>query len=148
MDGKVHPLRSPGLPLDTRNRSPETEKITINLGLVDLGQIDLLVSEGFFTNRTDFIRTAIRTQLLAHADTVRQTAIRKTFVMGVQDITADDLVAARDAGNRLRIRGLGLVRIAADVTPALAAETIESIEVLGALHASAAVKHALAARIL
>jgi Arc/MetJ-type ribon-helix-helix transcriptional regulator len=133
--------------VDTKPRLPETEKITINLGLIDLGQIDLLVQEGFFNNRSDFIRSAIRTQLLAHADTVRQTAVRKTFVMGVQDITVSDLEAARDAGTRLRIRGLGLVRIAADVTAALAAETIESIEVLGALHASAAVKERLGSRI-
>ena len=133
--------------MDTKPRLPETEKITINLGLIDLGQIDLLVQEGFFNNRSDFIRSAIRAQLLAHADTVRQTAVRKTFVMGVQDITASDLVAARDAGTRLRIRGLGLVRIADDVTAALAAETIESIEVLGALHASAAVKERLGSRI-
>jgi Arc/MetJ-type ribon-helix-helix transcriptional regulator len=134
--------------VEAKNRIPDTEKITINLGMVDLGQIDLLVQEGFFTNRTDFIRTAIRAQLAVHADTVRQTAIRKTFVMGVQDIGVADLIAARDAGNRLRIRGLGLVRIAADVTPALAAETIESIEVLGTLQASAAVKNALASRII
>lgn len=133
--------------MDAKSRLPETEKITINLGLVDLGQIDLLVMEGFFNNRTDFIRTAIRTQLSAHADTVRQTAIRKTFVMGLQDINAADLIAARAAGTRLHIRGLGLVRIADDVTPALAAETIASIEVLGALHASSAVKKALVSRI-
>ena len=133
--------------MDAKPRLPETEKITINLGLIDLGQIDLLVQEGFFNNRSDFIRTAIRAQLLAHADTVRQTAVRKMFVMGVQDITAADLVAAQHADTRLRIRGLGLVRIADDVTPALAAETIESIEVLGALHASAAVKEILATRI-
>jgi Arc/MetJ-type ribon-helix-helix transcriptional regulator len=133
--------------VDAKPRLPETEKITINLGLIDLGQIDLLVQEGFFNNRSDFIRTAIRAQLLAHADTVRQTAVRKMFVMGVQDITAADLVAAQHAGTRLRIRGLGLVRIADDVTPALAAETIESVEVLGALHASAAVKELLASRI-
>lgn len=133
--------------MDPKPRLPETEKITINLGLIDLGQIDLLVQEGFFNNRSDFIRTAIRAQLLAHADTVRQTAVRKMFVMGVQDITPADLVAAQHADARLRIRGLGLVRIADDVTPALAAETIESIEVLGALHASAAVKQRLASRI-
>jgi Arc/MetJ-type ribon-helix-helix transcriptional regulator len=132
--------------VDTKSRLAETEKITINLGLVDLGQIDLLVMEGFFNNRTDFIRTAIRTQLSAHADTVRQTAIRKTFVMGVQNISAADLIAAQAAGTRLHIRGLGLVRIADDVTPALAMETIASLEVLGALHASSAVKKALASR--
>lgn len=143
IDGKVH-LHGAEAGTVEPKRIPETEKITINMGLVDLGQIDLLVKEGFFTNRTDFIRTAIRTQLQAHAETVRQAVVRKMFVMGVQDISAADLVAVRDSGNRLRIRALGLVRIADDVTPALAVETIESIEVLGALHASDAVKRALA----
>lgn len=133
--------------MEPKQRIPDTEKITINMGLVDLGQIDLLVREGFFTNRSDFIRTAIRTQLQVHAETVRQTAIRKMFVMGVQDLSAADLIAARDSGSRLRIRALGLVRIAHDVSAALALETIESIEVLGALHASNAVKAALASRI-
>ena len=133
--------------MDAKNRLPETEKITINLGLVDLGQIDLLVKEGFFNNRTDFIRSAIRTQLLAHAEAIRQTALRKTFVIGLQEISAADLIAARAAGTRLRIRGLGLVRIADDVTADLAAETIESVEVLGALRASSAVTKALASKI-
>ena len=125
----------------------DSEKITINLGVVDLGQIDLLVQEGFYSNRTDLIRTAIRNQLAVHADAVRQTVARRTLVLGLQDYSRRDLEAARQAGQRLRIQALGLVRIAADVSPELATETIESIAVLGVLQASASVKAALADRI-
>jgi Arc/MetJ-type ribon-helix-helix transcriptional regulator len=125
---------------------PSDEKITINLGPVDLGQIDLLVQEGFYANRTDLIRTAIRNQLTTHADVVRQSAARQTLVLGIQHFTADDLTAAQAARRKLQIRVLGLAVIAPDVTPELALATIESITVLGALHASPAVKAALAGR--
>ena len=125
----------------------ETEKITLNLGPIDLGQVDLLVQEGFYSNRTDFIRTAIRNQLATHADAVRQTLARKTLVLGLQEYTRQNLEAVRDAGERLRIQVLGLARISDDVSPELALATIESISVLGAFHASEAVKRALANRI-
>ena len=125
----------------------ETEKITINLGLVDLGQIDLLVQEGFYQNRTDFIRTAIRNQLGTHAEAVRQTVARKELVLGMQLYASRDLEAVRQAGETLEIRVLGLASIADDVTPELALATIASIDVLGALRASPAVKSALAERI-
>ncbi len=123
------------------------EKITINLGLVDLGQIDLLVQEGFYTNRTDFIRTAIRNQLAAHADAVKETVARKTLVLGLQHYTRGDLEAVRAAGETLQIKVLGLVTIADDVSPELALATIDSLVVLGAFRASPAVKAALAGRI-
>ena len=129
-----------------KSKLVDSEKITINLGHVDLGQIDLLVQEGFYSNRTDLIRTAIRNQLHAHAEILKQSAARRTLVIGLQDLTRRDLEAARDAGTKLSIKALGLVRIAGDVTPALAKATIESISVLGALHASPAVKAALADR--
>ncbi len=125
----------------------ETEKITINLGLVDLGQIDLLVQEGFYQNRTDFIRTAIRNQLGVHAEEVKQTVARKELVLGLQHYARRDLEAVRQAGKTLEIRVLGLASIADDVTPELALATIDSIDVLGALRASPAVKAALAGRI-
>jgi len=134
--------------VEPRRKEPESEKITINLGYVDLGQIDLLVREGFYSNRTDFIRTSIRNHLTAHAESVRQTIARKTLVVGLQDLSRKDLESVRKARSKLRIHVLGLVRIASDVSPALARETIESIEVLGALHASPAVKAALADRII
>jgi Arc/MetJ-type ribon-helix-helix transcriptional regulator len=123
-----------------------SEKITINMGFVDLGQVDLLVSEGFYGNRTDFIRTAIRNQIGTHADAVKQVVARKTLVLGLQHFSAADLQAVKAARQMLAIRVLGLATIANDVTPALALATIESLEVLGALHASAAVKAALAGR--
>ena len=125
----------------------KTEKITINLGLVDLGQIDLLVQEGFYANRTDFIRTAIRMQLAGHAEVVRRTVARKTLVLGVQHYTRRELEAVRAAGETLQINVLGLASIAEDVSPDLARATIDSVVVLGAFRASPAVKAALAGRI-
>lgn len=125
----------------------ETEKITINLGFIDLGQIDLLVQEGFYSNRTDFIRTAIRNQLSAHADVVKQTVARKTLVLGLQQYTRRDLEKVKAAGEKLQIQVLGLAVIADDVTPDLAKATIDSIIVLGALRASRAVKAALSDKI-
>jgi len=132
---------------DTRAKGGETEKVTINLGLIDLGQIDLLVQEGFYSNRTDLIRTAIRNQLQLHGDVIKQTVARKSLVLGLQHYSRAELEAVRDAGQRLQIQVLGLASIAADVSPELALATIDSITVLGALHASAAVKAALAGRI-
>ena len=125
----------------------EMEKITINLGFVDLGQIDLLVQEGFYSNRTDFIRTAIRNQLATHAETVKQTVARKTLVLGLQHFSRRDLEAVQAAGQKLQIQVLGLASIAEDVSPELAQATIDSLVVLGGLRASAAVKAALADRI-
>ena len=132
---------------DVKPKLTDTEKITINLGFVDLGQIDLLVREGFYSNRTDFIRTAIRNQADRHAEVVRQTVTRKSVDLGLRHFSRADLEAARDAGQMLDIRVLGLAAIAADVTPELARAAIASITVLGALHASAAVKAALSDRI-
>jgi Arc/MetJ-type ribon-helix-helix transcriptional regulator len=139
MVGKVVPL----LP----EKGGETEKITINLGYVDLGRIDLLVQDAFYSNRTDFIRTAIRNQLTTHADAVNQSLLRKTLEIGLRDYSRADLEAVRAAKQKLRIKVLGLARIAADVSPELALATIESITILGALQASQAVKSALAERI-
>jgi Arc/MetJ-type ribon-helix-helix transcriptional regulator len=125
----------------------ETEKITLNLGPVDLGQVDLLVQEGFYSTRTDFLRTAIRNQLLAHADVLKQAAVRKTLVLGLQRYTRKDLEALQAAGRKLQIRVLGLASIEEDVSPELALATIDDICVLGAFHASAGVKQALAGRL-
>jgi len=132
---------------ELRPKGADSEKITINLGYVDLGHIDLMVEEGFYSNRTDFIRTAIRNQIDRHADVVRQAVTRKSVDLGLRHFSRADLEAARDAGRMLDIRVLGLATIAPDVTPDLARATIASLSVLGALHASAAVKSALADRI-
>ncbi|MDP3310646.1 MAG: CopG family transcriptional regulator [Polaromonas sp.] len=133
-------------PVTARSKTADAEKITINLGYVDLGQIDLLVTEGFYGNRTDFIRTAIRNQLSTHSDAVKQVVARKMLVLGLQHFSAADLRAVQAASQTLQIRVLGLATIADDVTPELALATIASLEVLGALHASPAVKAALASR--
>ncbi|AWJ92167.1 CopG family transcriptional regulator (plasmid) [Azospirillum baldaniorum] len=131
---------------DQKPKAGDSEKITINLGYVDLGHIDLLVQEGFYANRTDLIRTAIRNQIDRHGDALRQAVTRKRVDLGLRHYSRGDLEAARDAGEMLDIRVLGLATIAQDVTPDLARATIASIAVLGALHASSAVKAALADR--
>jgi Arc/MetJ-type ribon-helix-helix transcriptional regulator len=130
-----------------RERTPETEKITINLGYVDLGRIDLLVQEGFYSNRTDFIRTAIRNQLSGQATEVARSIDRHTLELGLREFDKADLEAIKAAGERLHVKVVGLVRFGADVTPELALETIGSLTVLGALQATPDVKAALAARI-
>lgn len=128
-------------------KPPDSEKLTINLGFVDLGQIELLVQEGFYSNRSDFIRTAIRNQIERHAETVRQVVTRKSVDLGVRHITTADLIAAQAAGVMLDIRVLGLAVIAPDVSADLARTTIAALHVLGALQASDAVKAALVDRI-
>jgi Arc/MetJ-type ribon-helix-helix transcriptional regulator len=129
---------------ETRPRATDSEKITINLGYVDLGHIDLLVQEGVYSNRTDLIRTAIRNQIERHADVIRQAVTRKNVDLGLRHFSREDLEAARDAGQALDIRVLGLATIAPNVTPELARAAIASLTVLGTLHAGAAVKAALA----
>jgi Arc/MetJ-type ribon-helix-helix transcriptional regulator len=126
---------------------PVDEKITINVGFVDLGQIDLLVQEGFYANRTDLIRTAIRNQIAAHAEAVKQVVSRRTLVLGIQHFSAAELEAVRQRGETLDVRVLGLLSIGADVTPELALQTLNSVVVLGSLHATPAVKAALADRL-
>jgi len=130
-----------------RDKNGESEKITINLGYIDLGRIDLLVQDGFYSNRSDFIRTAIRNQLASEGEAVKQSIIRQTLELGLRDYSKADLEAVKAAGEKLEIKVLGLARIAPDVTPELALATIESITVLGALQASAELKAALAERI-
>lgn len=132
---------------ENKPKIAESEKITINLGMIDLGQIDLLVQEGFYSNRTDLIRTAIRNQLATHADVVKQTVARRSLVLGMQHYSRADLEAIQAAGQRLQIQVLGMASIASDVSVELALATIESIFVLGALQASSVVKTALAGRI-
>jgi Arc/MetJ-type ribon-helix-helix transcriptional regulator len=130
------------------DNSGESEKITINLGFVDLGHIDLLVRDGFYGNRTDFIRTAIRNQLAQHSEQAKKSINRQTIELGLRQYTKSDLEALRATREKLRIKVLGLVTISSDVSPVLALATIESITVLGALHASKEVKTALANRII
>lgn len=125
----------------------DSEKITINLGYVDLGHIDLLVQDGFYSNRTDFIRTAIRNQLERHRATAEKSVVRKRLDLGISHFSREQLEAARDAGETLEIRVLGLAVISAEVTPELAREAIASLTVLGTLQASPAVRAALADRI-
>lgn len=124
----------------------KTEKITVNLGLVDLGEIDLLVGEGFYANRTDFIRSAIRRQLETRSAAVKDTVARRTLELGSVQYTRAQLEQLRADGQTVALRVLGLGSIAADVSPELALATIESVEVLGAFRAPREVKAALASR--
>lgn len=132
---------------DLRAKTGDSEKITINLGYVDLGHVDLMVHEGFYSNRSDFIRTAIRNQLERHGDIIKQSVARKTLDLGLRHFSRNDLEAVRAASQTLHLNVLGLVSIASDVTPELARATISAISVLGALHASPDVRAALADRI-
>jgi Arc/MetJ-type ribon-helix-helix transcriptional regulator len=132
---------------DLRPKATDSEKITINVGYVDLGHIDLLVREGFYSNRTDLIRTAIRNQLERHGDAIQQSVAHHRLDLGLRHFDRRELEAVRLAGKTLHIQVLGLAVIADDVTPELARETIASLHVLGALQASAAVKAALSDRI-
>ena len=131
---------------ELRPKSPDSEKLTLNLGFVDLGHIDLLVRDGFYANRADFIRTAVRNQLDRQGDAVKQSVARKQLSLGLSHYTVRDLEAARDAGTPIHIQVLGLASIAPDVTPELARAAIASVQVLGAFHASSEVKAALADR--
>ncbi len=132
---------------EVRPRAGETEKMTVNVGVVDLGHVDLLVQEGFYSNRSDLVRTALRNQLALHADVLKQTVARRTLTVGLQHYSRDDLQRAVAAGERLQVQVVGLARIADDVPPELAQAAIESVTVLGAFQASAAVRQALAGRI-
>ena len=138
MPAKPHTTKAAARPAD--------EKLTINLSCVDLGQIDLLVQEGLYANRTELIRTAVRNQLTVHSAVVQQVVSRKTLVLGIQQFAKADLKAVVDASEQIDIRVLGLVVIAPDVEVKLALAAIGSITVLGAFHASAAIKAALASR--
>ncbi|MEY4563977.1 MAG: hypothetical protein RLZZ618_3254 [Pseudomonadota bacterium] len=132
--------------IEPRPRVGDTEKMTVNVGVVDLGHVDLLVQEGFYTNRSDVIRTALRNQLALHADTLKQTVARRTLTVGLQHFSRAELERAVATGQPLHIQVLGLARIADDVSAELAREAIESVTVLGALQASPAVRRALADR--
>jgi Arc/MetJ-type ribon-helix-helix transcriptional regulator len=131
---------------ELRPKTLDSEKITVNLGFIDLGRVDLMVRDGFYANRADFIRTAVRNQLERHDDAVRQSVARRQLKLGLSHYTRQDLEAARDAGTPLHIQVLGLATIASDVTPELARDAIASVQVLGAFQASPAVKAALADR--
>jgi len=140
-------IKPASTPVELRSKAGETEKMTINVGVVDLGQVDLLVQEGFYSNRSDLVRTALRNQLALHADTLRQTVARRTLMVGLQHLSRADLERAVAAGERLQVQVVGLARIADDVAPELASAAIESVTVLGAFQASPAVRKALADRI-
>ena len=133
---------------ELRTKHADTEKITINVGFVDLGHIDLMVREGFYSNRTDFVRTAIRNQLERHTTVVQAAVARKRLALGLRHYSRSDLEHARARGETLDIHVLGLATIASDVSPELARETIASIDILGALHATPAVKAALEDRLV
>lgn len=133
--------------LEPRQRAGETEKMTVNVGVVDLGQVDLLVQEGFYSNRSDLVRTAVRNQLAQHADVLRQAVARRTLTVGLQHLSRADLERAVAAGEPLHVQVVGLARVADDVPADLALAAIASVTVLGAFQASAAVRRALAGRI-
>ena len=125
----------------------ETEKITINLGPVDLGRIDVLVDQGLYSNRTDLIRTAIRNQLDRHEKVIQDHAVKWSFVLGVELVQRSALEKLREEGKKISLRVIGSLRLSNDIDPELARETIEAIRIRGSFHAPAAVREALADRI-
>lgn len=132
---------------EPRQRAGETEKMTVNVGVVDLGHVDLLVQEGFYSNRSDLIRTALRNQLALHADALKQTLARRTLAVGLRHYGRAELERAVATGQRLQIQVVGLARVGDDVTPELALAAIASVTVLGAFQASPTVRRALSSRI-
>jgi Arc/MetJ-type ribon-helix-helix transcriptional regulator len=140
-------MKSIGSVAEPRQRTGETEKMTVNVGVVDLGHVDLLVQEGFYSNRSDLVRTALRNQLALHAENLKQTLARRTLTVGLQHLSRADLEQAVATGQRLKVQVVGLARIADDVKPELARAAIESVTVLGAFQASPAVRKALSDRI-
>ena len=140
-------MKASGGAIEARPRVGDTEKMTINVGVVDLGQVDLLVQEGFYSNRSDLVRTALRNQLALHADVLKQTVARRTLTVGLQHYGRADLERVVAAGQRLQVQVVGLARIGDDVTPELARAAIESVTVLGAFQAPADVRRALSDRL-
>lgn len=132
--------------LEARSKAGESEKMTVNVGVVDLGHVDLLVQEGFYSNRSDLVRTALRNQLSQHADVLKATVARRMLTVGLLHLGKAELERAVAARQRLQVQVVGLARIADDVTPSLARAAIESVTVLGAFQASPAVRRALADR--
>jgi Arc/MetJ-type ribon-helix-helix transcriptional regulator len=132
--------------VSSQQKLPDSDKVTVNVGLVDLAQLDLLVEEGFYSNRTDFVRTAIRNLLQMHADTIRQTVVRKRYVMGMHRYSRRELEQVVASGQQLDIQVLGLAVIEDDVDAELARAAIASVQVLGAFVASPAVRESLAER--
>lgn len=125
---------------------PESEKITINMSPVDLGKIDLLVQEGLYGNRTDFIRTAIRAQIEKHQLEVQQSVARHSYIIGVLIYDRKEFEAMKARGEKINLTVVGMVALAEDIPPELAAEVVESLQVRGVFNASQAVKIALADR--
>lgn len=126
---------------------PETEKITINLGPVDLGRIDVLVEQGLYSNRTDLIRTAIRNQLDRHEPVIQAHAVKWSFVLGVESVTRSTLEEFRRQGKMISLRVIGMLKLADDIDPELALETIEAIRIRGSFQATPVLREALADRI-
>ncbi len=124
----------------------DSEKITINMGPVDLGKIDLLVEQGHYSNRTDFIRTAIRSQLDKHTPEVQHAVTTNSFAVGVLSYDRSHLERLKAKRKKLTITVIGALHLSKDISPELACEAIESVQVRGIFHASDEVKAALAGK--
>lgn len=121
----------------------DTEKITVNANAVELGKIDLLVEQGHYVNRSDFIRSAIRSQLEKHSFEVQQAVTRNSYVIGALSYNKSDMEEFQTKGERLKISVMGILHLQKDIPASLAAEVIESAQVRGVFQASEAVKAAL-----
>jgi len=124
----------------------DTDKVSFNISVVDLGKIDLLVEQGHYASRTDFLVAAVRTQLLTHVDTVQELFVRQSPLVGASIYSRKTLEKLTAKGKQLDINVVGLCMFAKDVTPELALATVHSLKVRGTFRASPEVKEALRER--
>lgn len=120
-----------------------TEKITINVNTSDLGKIDLLIHEGYYSNRTDFIKSAIKSQVNKHDDEINMilsSKKKKDWFVGVYVLTEDELQALKRYGRKKAIRGMGLLIVDKDVSLDLMKTSISAIETYGVCRCSSEIK--------
>ena len=118
----------------------ETEKITINIDVVDLGKIDLLVEQGFYSNRTDLIKSSIRNEVNKHEEVVSKIVVSKSYNVGVTKFSKEELEEVARSNKILDVKVLGLLIIADDVPVDLAKKTIKYLNVFGVFKAPAEIK--------
>jgi len=123
-----------------------TEKATINIGIMELAQIDLLVENMIYTNRSDFIRTAIRNQLEMHKSDIERLYLQtkaNSFEpesqvqggIGIYRLRKAALSDAMKSNKKLHIMVMGILLIDKDISPELFEATVESIKIYGKIQA-------------
>jgi Arc/MetJ-type ribon-helix-helix transcriptional regulator len=128
-------------------RIETTEKITININTIDLGHIDLLVNEGYYATRTEFIKTAVKKQLDRHEEDTKKLIEQKAkhgdyeLSIGVGGFTKSELeriIQKKEA--KIKMIFIGLFITPKDVTLELLEQAVESIKVYGVCRCSQEIK--------